>query len=265
MQRNPFELGDPLPWLGQLGGPLRHYTPSARRRRRVTEAALVLLSVMQDLQVHRGLSGALIDRQTAFRDQREAIAERLSRSLAGVNEQFGARHPVFRSPAWQQVLERWASLHHHWRELDFPTCLDAHSELVVAITDIIGMLGDTSREDLGDERTQVMIEWPVMTEHLGMLRATGLHLIGDPASVADPTITDRLRYHLHEARSCLAAAASLLDGDDLPTATQRVIDAVVALRNEHPPSADAQGFYDITTDLIDRWYVAVRGRLGTVG
>jgi hypothetical protein len=227
----------------------------------VTEAATVLLTLMQDLQLHRGLSGAILDGQVEFRDEREAVAEKLQRSLITVGEQFGDRHDVFRSDTWQRVLANWSSLRHGWRELDFATNLSVHSELVLSLVAIVAELAEKNCERLGPARTQVMTEWPAIAEHLGMLRAIGLHLIGQPAAPDGSRVLEAMRLHLHETRSGLASARELLGEGTLAQRTDAAIEDILQLREASLSNVNAQRYYRSMTRLIDQWYAAIRERL----
>ena len=102
-----------------------------------------------------------------------------------------------------------------WVDLDDATNLSVHSGLVLGLVNTLKTLADDNSDCLGPRRTRVLAEWPTMVEHLGMLRALGLHLIGNRAARADPHLCAVFNEHLHEARSTLASTADSFDGPRL--------------------------------------------------
>lgn len=263
MFRKPFNPSSGADWIAPLSRSLQACRPGVRQRRRVTEASLVVLSLMQDLQLHRGLSCALLDGQQDFKQECAAVAERLQRSLIAAAEQFGDRHMVFRGAAWQQAIARWETLHGGWRDLDVHTNLAVHGGLVMDLVAILRELAMHNRECLGQCRTRVVTEWPSMIEHLGMLRALGLQLLGNRLARDDPRISTALKEHLHEARSALAGTADLLHGSSLLQTSETAIDRVILLRADHPGAGDSQAYYAVMTQLIDAWYRSIREELQT--
>ena len=250
-------------WMAPIEASLQACSPRLRRSRRVVEVSVVLLSLMQDLQQHRGLSGALLDQQLTFRGERAAVAEKLQRSLRAVAEQFGERHAVFRSDSWRGLLARWEALSNNWPNLDFSTNLSAHSELVLAVVDILGEIARDNAESLGVRRTRVASEWPALAEHLGMLRAIGLHLIGAAHGMDDARLCGAFKHHLHEFRSLLASIAA--DGytpDALLQRSELVVARVVALR-DGATKIGAQAYHDQMTRNIDDWFAAIRSQLSS--
>jgi hypothetical protein len=100
-----------------------------------------------------------------------------------------------------------------------------------------------------------------MVEHLGMLRALGLHLIGNRAARADPHLCAVFNEHLHEARSTLASTADSFDGPRLHDDSEQAIARVIALRDDQAGAADPQAYHAAMTRLIDTWFQAIRERL----
>lgn len=251
----------PNAWTEPLSRTLQACNPRLRHRRRVTEVSLVLLSFMQDLQMHRGLSCAVLDGQGDFLGERTEVGEKLQRSLHELADIFGASHPVFRGEQWHRLLARWDSLYNNWRSLDFHTNLTVHSELVLGLVAILRILADENSAKLGPEWREVITEWPPMVEHLGMLRAIGVHMLGRPAPSHDLKVRVSLKVHLHEARSTLARVESVLHDSQLAAASHQLIHRVSALAGDPPPMATAQRFYTEMTRLIDDWYALIRAQL----
>ena len=261
MFRKPFPPTSGPHWIEPLSQSLQACRPTVRQRRRVTEVSLLVLALIQDLQLHRGLSCALLGGQQGFRGQHAAVAEKLQRSLIAVAEPFGRTHPVFRGEPWQQLLLRWDSLRNGWVDLDYATNLSVHSGLVLGLVSTLKTLAEHNSDCLGPRRTRVLVEWPTMIEHLGMLRALGLHVIGNRAARADPNLCAVFKEHLHEARSTLASTADSLDGPRLLDDSELAIVQVIALRDDQAGSADPQAYSAAMTRLIDAWYRAIRERL----
>jgi hypothetical protein len=228
----------------------------------MTDAALVVLDLMQDLEQHRGLSCAVLSGRRDARDDCEAIGEKLQRSLVAASDPTAGLQALFGSFAWQQLLAGWESLRHGWRGLDFHTNLTVHSGLVLDLVRMLHNVADARREAAGERQSRVIREWPPMVEHLGMLRALGLHLIAEPAGFDDARLCGTFRTHLHEARSTLAATADLLDGSSLVFVSEEAVAAVIALRERVLPGAGPRGYHDTMTRAIDAWYAQTRAQLG---
>ncbi|MCB1803234.1 MAG: hypothetical protein KDI82_16200 [Gammaproteobacteria bacterium] len=245
-------------WAGPIGATLQACSPRQRRRLRIVQVNLVLLSLMQDLQQHRGLSGAVLDRQDAFRDERIAVAAKLQRSLIAIGDQYGDRHAVFRSDEWQALLVRWQALSANWHDLDFATNLTAHRELVLSVVAIVQTLALQHMNCLGERRTRIATEWTPLVEHLGMLRALGLHRLGTRPDIDDDRLPGVFRHHLHELRSVLASVAAEV-GDELPLMDRsaRLVEVIVALRDGTSRQTPAS-YLQLTTRHIDDWYAAIR-------
>ena len=260
VKRSPDWVADEG-WLAPIGASLQACRPRLRRSRRIVEVGFVLLSLMQDMQQHRGLSGALLDRQTAFRGELDAVTEKLQRSLVAVQDQFGGRYAVFDSEPWQALMSRWQALCNNWQMLDFATNLAAHSELVLGVAEILRTIATQHAEDLGAGRTRIACEWPALVEHLGMLRAIGLHLIARAADSDDVQVCVPFKHHLHELRSALASIAA--DGYADPRLLERsehVVERVVALRNGLA-TPRPQAYHLLMTRNIDAWFGAIRAGL----
>lgn len=248
-------------WTTPIGRSLRACSPRARRRRRVVDAGLVLLSLMQDLQLHRGLSCAVLDGQHAFADELDAVGAKLQRSLHACSEHPDQRHALFAEQPWQALAARWESLRTHWRELEFATNLTVHSELVLGLVDLLAGLAERHASLLSPRSVRALGEWPPMVEHLGMLRAIGLHRLAHPESAGDATFIAVFALHLHEVRSTLAAVDDMLGGQAVHAAGHRVVELAIALRGAPPEWLDATAYYAETTAVIDAWYALIRARL----
>lgn len=261
MWRLPTTGSTTTAWIAPLGRSLQACSPRWWRRQRVVQVSTALLSLMQDLQLHRGLSCAVLDRQAGFEDELAAVGAKLQRSMHAFGEQVGERHPLFEDAAWGQLLARWDSLRGNWRDLDFHTNLSVHSDLVLAVVAVLRQIGEDNARALQGGCVQVLGEWPTMVEHLGLLRAIGINRLGHRDEPMELRLAALYRVHLHEARSTLASVADDFANPALIDAGWRVVDRAAQLRAAVPEDLDASGYYAEITGVIDGWYVATRGRL----
>jgi hypothetical protein len=231
------------------------------RRERVVEVSLVLLGLVQEMQLHRGLSGAVLDGRKAFRDDLEANEEKLQRSLRVVAEQHRRRYPVFAGADWRLVVNRWESLRGNWRDLPFATNIAAHSDVIEALIGILAALLGSHRRLLGARRAEVAIAWTRLIEDLGQLRAEVLHLLGHPAKAMDPAHVDSVTVFLHAARRRLALASDLDAPRALGVRTQRALQRIEWLLDGNAERYHPYTFYEEITGLIDDWYATLRAEL----
>lgn len=262
MMRVPTAAASKAAWMATpLGRSLLGLSPRWWRRRRVAEVSIALLSLMQDLQSHRGLSCAVLDGQHGFDDELAAVGGKLQRSLHMFAEQYGDRYAVFRCDTWQNILARWDSLRGNWQTLDFHTNLSVHSELVLGVVAMLRNLATVNHRSLPPLSVRVLAEWPTMVEHLGLLRAIGVNRLGHPDEPMELRLAALYRVHLHEARSTLASVADDLDTPALLEACQQTIELAAALRGSLPQGVDASAYYADLTAVIDAWYATTRRQL----
>ena len=260
MQKKPVLVDTRRPWVFPRDLSLHACNPRWWRRRRIVEVSIALLSLMQDLQSHRSLSCALLAGQSSFDEELSAIGNKLQRSLHAFGEQYGERQTVFRGAALDHLLARWESLRRNWPSLDFHTNLTVHSELVLVVVGILQHIGEDNVRPLPGACVRVLGEWPPMVEHLGMLRAIGVHRLGHPDQPMELCLAALYRVHLHEARSTLASVADEFDRPALLEAGGRAVELAADLRAVLPKGVDAPSYYAEMTDVIDAWYALVRQR-----
>ena len=249
------------PWVVPLGRSLQVCNPRWWRRRRIVEVSIALLSLMQDLQSHRGLSCAVLVEQSTFDEELSAVGSKLQRSLHAFGEQYNERQTVLRSTDWDHLLTRWESLRCNWPSLDFHTNLTVHSELILGVVDILRHIGQDNVRPLPPACVRVLGEWPTMVEHLGLLRAIGVHRLGHPDEPMELRLAALYRVHLHEARSTLASVADEFNVPALLEAGRRAVESAADLRAGLPKGVDAPGYYAEMTNVIDAWYALTRQRL----
>ena len=230
----------------------------SRRRERHVDLCLVLLYLIQDIQRHRGLSGALLDGHKEFRAEREATELRLQRSLGAVVEQFGERHPLFHTAPWRVMLGHWEALHNNWQSLDFFSGMIAHSNVVGEMVEIVRSLAEEHRLQLGESRVRALGEWPAVIEQLGMLRALGLHALSENATVDAEQLDQLVARYLRLARKSLQSAALEDASPSLIARTRRALDRVEWLLDGNSARYHPYTFYEELTGVIDDWYSKTR-------
>lgn len=246
--------------IAPLHSSLQRCNPRLRRRRRLVEFSLVLLSLIQDLQQHRGLSGALLASDDQFRDDRAAIAEKLGRSLNEVSQHFANKSFALNPDDWLFLQTRWDSLSKNWQELDFHTNLEAHSELVLSMVAILRSIAHGHEDDLATTRRRVLSEWPTLIEHLGMLRALGLYVLAQPGVLSDAAAGRSLGTSLHETRSTLACTSDMPEAQPMIAVSEVAVGYVIALRAGQA-TFDSTDYMRVMTGTIDGWYRLIRMRL----
>ena len=233
----------------------------ARRRARLIEICLVLLGLMQELQRHRGLSCAILDRRRDFRSALDANEYKLLRSLDAVGARYGKRHAVFRDERWRIVLGRWESLRNNWRGLSYETSIFAHGEVIAGLIEILTSLAEENRQLLGDDHVRCIAEWPQLIEDLGLLRAMGLHLLGHRPTNEDQLQGDKIATQLNDGRSRLRQIGRSGIDRALSVRTRRAFHRVSWLLDGNAERYHPYTFYEEMTAVIDDWYGLLRNRL----
>jgi hypothetical protein len=244
-----------------IGGLLERCNLRAIRRRRVAEVCLVLLNLVQDLQLHRGLSGAVLTGQGGFRAELDAVQHKLQRSLHALAEYYGDRHPVFRQAQWRIVLGRWESLRNNWRGLGFDTNLSVHGDVVTGVLGILRVLASDNAQLLGRERAQAIKSWPTLVEQFAMLRALGLQILACDGP-ADTGKQDAMCARVQSARLVLQTIAPSVDDKRMLDATAQALAFAQGVVNGSHSTTNAEIFYAQTTGVIDDWYRLIRTRIG---
>lgn len=246
--------------IAPLHSSLQRCNPRLRRRRRIVEFSLVLLLLIQDLQQHRGLSGATLVRKDQFRDERAAIAEKLGRSLREVSQHFASKSLALNPDDWLLLQARWDSLSNNWQELDFHTNLEVHSELILSLVEILRCIAEGHKDDLATTRCRVLSEWPMLIEHLGMLRALGLYVLAQPDTLPSVPFDRSLGTSLHETRSTLACTSDMPEAQPMIAISEAAVGYVIALRTGQS-GLESSDYMRTMTSTIDGWYRLIRIRL----
>jgi len=227
-------------------------------RRRQTDVCLVLLYLIQDVQRHRALSGAILDGRKEFKAEREATELRLQRSLRAVVDQYGGRHTIFRQPRWRVVLGHWEALRNNWKSLDFYTSLSIHSDIVNEMITILSLLADSFQLRLGEQRAWVLSKWPELIEQLGMLRALGLHAMSRNDAAASDQSLQLVLQHLRISRRLLEDIQAIDPDQPLLLRTKRALLRVEWLLDGNTARYHPYTFYEEITGVMDDWYSTTR-------
>lgn len=224
------------------------------RRRESSVVSQELIGLMQGLQLHRGLSGAVLDGESGFADDLDAVEQKISRSLHALAEHHGENHPILRHEQWQAVLDRWQSLSLGWRELDFYTNLFAHNEVIRGLVSVLQILSANFGTHLCPQQGELIKRWPVLIEQLGVLRALGLHALTYPDAPRDGRVRQAMRDYLGYARKGLVQLDASNVNPATIDATRYVLLQVEDLFRQASASQTPQGYYAALTDVIDAWY-----------
>jgi len=240
--------------LGLLSLYLVFWMRISVRRRYVTEVSLGMLQVMQMFQRHRGLSMAILNHRNEFEDELRQTETTLSRSLHALKDQYSSHHPVFATERWQSLLSHWNTLCNNWRQLDFMTNLYAHNEVILGQLGVLQTIAQEQFSLLGPERSRIISSWPSIVEHLGMLRALGMHTLSQDIDDSDTRVGLAISDHIQQARQGLDLVRPNLPDNSLVAMTEALLRRVSKLSSEQKESDSAQYYYADITDIIDRWY-----------
>lgn len=223
------------------------------RRRESRVICQELIGLMQGLQLHRGLSGSVLDGETGFSDELDAVEQKLSRSLHALAEHHGENHPILEHAQWQAVIDNWMSLRANWHELDFYTNLFVHSEIINGLVGVLQIMSASFGSHLCGQQGDLIRRWPVLIEQLGVLRALGMHHLacGD---VADRRVRTAMEDYLGYCKDGLQRIDAVGMNPATLDRTRRVLRCVDALLEGQRPSLTAQEYYEGLTGVIDAWY-----------
>lgn len=235
------------------------------RRRESSEVCQVMIGLMQDLQLHRGLSGAVLDGQTDFTDELDAVEQKLSRSLYALSEHHGDHHPILRHAQWQTVIDDWKSARVNWRDLDFYTNLFLHNEIIDELVGVLQILSANFGSHLCEQHSELIKRWPLLIEQLGVLRALGLHLLTYRDSRSDQRVENAMRDYLGYAFAELERMDATNANPLTLDATHLVLNRVERLLRDQRASLTPHDYYDAMTDVIDAWYHDLRRQVAAYG
>ena len=247
-------------WFAPLRLRLARLGRRQSRFHHASEISQILLNLMQDLQQHRALSGAVLDGRTEFNSELEATELNLQRFLHALVDYYGNRHPIFHSAQWRIVLGRWESLRNNWRDLDFHTNITVHSEVVLGVVGILQSLANSHCDDLTQARARIIGRWPILIEQLGMLRALGLHALCHQNLLEDARLTGAIAEYLRDARQSLEE----VEGDTrsmVVVRSQRALRRVAWLMDGNAAKYHPYTYYEEVTAVIDDWYGLLRSRI----
>ncbi|MGD2117331.1 MAG: nitrate- and nitrite sensing domain-containing protein [Chromatiales bacterium] len=234
---------------------------SLSRGQSVVEVCLVLLQLIQELQRHRGLSSVILDGQSGFDEELELTERTLQQSFFALADQYGGRHPVFGSRQWHGVLGEWDELRNTWRALDFVANLFAHNEVVLGLVSVLQQAVAEQPAKLGSKRMLVITQWAPLLEHMGMLRALGMHLLSLQQANADERVSLLVSDHLQYIELAMGQLADQVPDHSVLVASRALIARVANLTGPGEKSFNAQSYYEEMTAMIDQWYRMIRTQL----
>lgn len=224
------------------------------RRKESSVVCQELIGLMQGLQLHRGLSGAVLDGENGFADDLDAVEQKISRSLYALSDHHGENHPILRHEQWQAVIDHWRSLSLDWRELDFYTNLFAHNEVIRGLVAVLQVLSAHFGTHLCPQQGELTKRWPVLIEQLGVLRALGLHYLTYPHASRDRRVKQAMHDYLGYVRTDLKGLDPRIVNPATVDATRHVLTRVEEVLNPSFSPATPQDYYVATTGVIDAWY-----------
>lgn len=237
---------------------LRHH---ARENRRLSiEVCRALLQMICDLQRHRGLSIAVIGGDTRFDDERFHSEKALHHAIQGLTDKYAGIHPVLRTGQWEGVVTHWRSLCNNWRFLDFVTNLYAHNDVIMGCIGVLHAVVKKQSRLLGEKRVDILLEWPTLIEHLGMLRALGMHMLSRDAD-GDKQATLAMTDHRQHVVQSLKLLNGQLPDPTIQSATENLLRRVAVLCDGNLDNYSAQNYYTDITSVIDRWYQMMNSQI----
>ncbi len=233
---------------------LRHY--ALGNRRLSIEVCRALLQTVCDLQRHRGLSIAVLAGEEKLSDECARTEEALHHAFKGMTNHYADVHPVLRTEQWDEVVVHWRSLCSHWRFLDFVANLYAHNDIIMGCIGVLHTIAKKQARLLGHKRVNILLEWPPLIEHIGMLRALGMHMLSREArgDKHDDQIILAMMNHRQQAVQSLKLLHGQLPDPTIQSATENLLRRVAALGEGNIDNYTAQNYYTDITSVIDRWY-----------
>lgn len=236
-----------------------HYCPGEHKRQRVAiEITLSLLQLVQDLQRHRGMSMVIINNNQEFSDEFTQdifnTEKEIQYSIKNLQDQYAASQRILKNDQWLGLLQKWTSLKACWRDLDFISNLFAHNEVINEIIDVVQKLAEKEHGRLGSERTKLLMHWPQLIEHLGMLRALGVYVLSSQSYTNLVNISLTMTDHQHQAKQILSHETKRINNSQLFDNTEAILREIDDMVKNSHLNQSAKCFYDKMTLLIDSWY-----------
>ncbi len=174
-----------------------------------------VMTLLQNTQQHRGLSGLVLNGKAELRPKWEAERQDVDKSAAAIDE-MDKRYPELGLTAkWQEVKSGWQAVKNDVAGLTPPESFKRHSalidlelKLITAISDQSNITYDPTVDgyQLGFLATSRL---PMITEYMGRVRAQGGGILAQHKSTPDER--SRLASYLGLAQRELAGIRETLD------------------------------------------------------
>jgi len=232
--------------------------------------------VLEGVQQHRGMAGALLSGDQSFSEKLAAKANDVGAAMGKVQDMEAKYGAAFKTgAAWQAIQGEWKTLQGQVRGLSPAESFRQHTALIARITAFITQIADASNLTLDPDLDSYYVmdalvtRLPGMTEKLGQARALGAGISARHAitvqerarvSVMQSSVRELLeaaQHGLHVAGSANAALKQKIDGPEAENA--RKVEALLKLLDERYINAqditlDAKDYFGTATETIDSVY-----------
>ncbi len=135
-----------------------------------------LLQLLESIPQHRGMSNALLQGNSAFKEKCQAHQKKIGRQLQKISSDY----PEFSSsPAYLEVKAGWHKITENLSSLTAPESFTLHTEVISTLLDLISDTGSQCKLDNSDDKQlhgllAIGINiLPFVTEVLGQARGIG--------------------------------------------------------------------------------------------
>ena len=250
----------------------------ARQEAQGAAPLLALNKVVQQMQIHRGISVGMLRGDAALTAARPPVRDALNQAIAAVDAQLAAvpATPAAQLAAWSQARQTWTALEQAVaaRQLQVPQSIAQHTQLIASVMQMnSALLSAYGLQTDPDDDTHALImaslvHAPMLGEKLGVMRAQGVGILaaGELSTYAKGVIEslqqrvgelqgDSFRSFEHAQqsnpafRSALAAPQQALQAQiaqTLQLAQRELMAAQVTL--------PAKTYFDTFTQTIDALY-----------
>jgi len=152
----------------------------ANKERNGVEYLAPVRQVLEGMQQHRGMAGALLSGDQSFSEKLSAKANDVGAAMdkvQGMGEKFGGEFKTL--AAWQAIQGEWKTLQGQVRGLSPAESFRQHTALIAKVTAFMTQIADASNLTLDPDLDSYYVmdalvtRLPSMTEKLGQARAMG--------------------------------------------------------------------------------------------
>ncbi|MBX3065616.1 MAG: response regulator [Anaerolineae bacterium] len=143
-----------------------------------------LVEVLQSVQIHRGLSSAILNGDTTYGSELSAIQSQISTQISAVDEvdrRLGTT--LLTTQEWSGIKQTWDTLKREVLTLTPQDSFERHTALLSDILNLITVSGNNSNLILDPDldtyylMDNVITKLPQASEYLGQMRAIGLQAL----------------------------------------------------------------------------------------